>query len=91
MSHLFVVGVTVVHHEKAGREKRADFSHMNAEEKCQHHLGKERSQVEERKAVFHGQKSDDPARIQQSLKPGFITAGGPLAAVELYYAEVRWD
>lgn len=48
LSHLFVVGATVVvgatatKKQRERRERqRADFSHMNAEEKCQHHLGKE--------------------------------------------------
>lgn len=67
MSHLFVVGVKIGHHEKAVRVKRESqrmgFSHVNAEEKC---WAKERTQVEKEQAPFYGKKSDvaaNPARI----------------------------
>lgn len=52
-----------------------DLSNMNAEKKrLTHHLGKERSQGEEKQAVFHRQKSDaaaDPARISAITEAQF--------------------
>lgn len=57
---MFVVVVTIAHHEKAVRVKRKSqrmgFSHVNekrSEEKC---WAKERTQVEEEQAPFYGKK-----------------------------------